>query len=217
MASTRGVGGRSWVMQRMKEMTARNAPGNGGNCISAMTRPVGWLVARNLEGRRSRLPVVSGIRWSPPTPPSLSPSGFSIRIPAPLSKRAGTFQFFASLVQGVDLPRPSGRLGLPRHRCRAWDPISLARGHPTSRPQRSRGQRSRLTTCPETHPVERLRPNPGGTFHAGPLSFAPGPIHLPARDFLSRPMGQSIPAPKSVVFTICLASGRPSKASSGHQ
>ena len=41
----------------MKEMTARNARGNGGNCISALTRPVGWLDARDLEGRPGKLPL----------------------------------------------------------------------------------------------------------------------------------------------------------------
>ena len=34
---------------------ARNARGNGGNCISALTRPVEWLDARELEGRPGKL------------------------------------------------------------------------------------------------------------------------------------------------------------------
>ena len=41
----------------MKEMTARKARGNGGNCISALTRPVEWLDARDLEGRTGKLPL----------------------------------------------------------------------------------------------------------------------------------------------------------------
>ena len=51
------VGRRSWEMQKMKEMTARNARGNGGNCVSTLTRPVEWLDARDLVGRPGKLPL----------------------------------------------------------------------------------------------------------------------------------------------------------------
>ena len=48
---------RSWDLQEMNEMTVRNARGNGGNCVSALTRPVEWLDARDLEGRPGKLPL----------------------------------------------------------------------------------------------------------------------------------------------------------------
>ena len=38
-------------------MTARNVRGNGGNCVSVLTRPVEWLDARDLKGRPGKLPL----------------------------------------------------------------------------------------------------------------------------------------------------------------